>query len=120
MYLGSTFFSSNQIVHKILFSLCFWAPDSLIDNFRPPSGMAVSRSYPRHFFRFCEEKSILPPFFFQCIFFYLKRRNLFYLFKHGLTRLNSAKIGSTCLNLPQIGSNWLNLAELSSTWLNLA
>ena len=26
-------FSSNQIVHKILFSLCFWAPDPLIDKF---------------------------------------------------------------------------------------
>ena len=25
-------------------------------NFRPPSGMAVSRSYPRHFFPFCEKK----------------------------------------------------------------
>ena len=24
--------------------------------FRPPSGMAVSRSYPRHFFPFCEKK----------------------------------------------------------------
>ena len=26
-------FSSNQIVHKISFSLCFWAPDPLIDKF---------------------------------------------------------------------------------------
>ena len=26
-------FSSNQIVHKISFSHCFWAPDSLINNF---------------------------------------------------------------------------------------
>ena len=25
-------------------------------NFRPPSGMAVSRSYPSHFFRFCEKE----------------------------------------------------------------
>ena len=24
-------FSSNQIVHKISFSLCFWAPDPLMD-----------------------------------------------------------------------------------------
>ena len=27
------YISSNQIVHKILFSLCFWAPDPLIDRF---------------------------------------------------------------------------------------
>ena len=26
-------FSSNQIVHKISFSLCFWAPDPLINKF---------------------------------------------------------------------------------------
>ena len=26
-------FSSNQIIHKISFSLCFWAPDPLIDKF---------------------------------------------------------------------------------------
>ena len=26
-------FSSNQIVQKISFSLCFWAPDPLIDKF---------------------------------------------------------------------------------------
>ena len=39
--------------------------------FRSASGMPTSRSYPRHFFRFCEKKkkkSILPPFFFCCIF----------------------------------------------------
>ena len=26
-------FSSNQIIHKISFSLCFWASDHLIDKF---------------------------------------------------------------------------------------
>ena len=26
-------FSSNQIIHKISFSLCFWAPDPLMSKF---------------------------------------------------------------------------------------
>ena len=31
--------------------------------FRPPSRMAVSRSYPRHLVKFCEERSIKRPLF---------------------------------------------------------
>ena len=52
--------------------------------FRSPSRMAISRSYPRHFFTFREKEKALPPFFSFASFSFkkdptfhkiLKRRN---------------------------------------------
>ena len=69
-------------------------------------------------------------FFLLLHLFLFKRTQLFYLFKHGSTRLNSARfwsllvtsaqLGSTRLNAAQRGSTWLNSARLGSTRLNLA
>ena len=51
---------------------------------------------------------------------HLKRRNVFYLFKHGSTWLNSAQLCSTWLNVAQCGWTRLDLARLSSIWLDSA
>ena len=70
--------------------------------------MAVSRSYPRHFFRFCEKKrkkafSLLFSFFFKDTIFLFNRYNLT---QHGLAWLNLAQHGSVSLaqlSLAQLG-----------------
>ena len=97
--------------------------------------MAVSRSYPRHFFPFCEKKKRKKhsaSYFLLFHLFLFKKttgyrgqvttgyHGLFYLFKHGSTQLGLTQLDSTRLNSAQLGSTRLNSAQLGSTPLNSA
>ena len=78
--------------------------------FRPPSGMAVSRSYPRHFFPFCEKKRkkhSAYTFSSFASFLLFKKTQLFLLVQ-------------TWLSLAQLGPAWPSLAQLGSAWLSPA
>ena len=80
-----------------------------VDIFRPPSRMAVSRSYPSHFFNFCEKEKKHSASIFSSFasFFYLKRCiffNLYNLTEHGFAWLNSAQLNSR--------SPWFQMNEI--------
>ena len=67
-----------------------------------------------------KKKAFCLHFFFFCIFFYLKRRNFFYAFKHGSAWLSLVQLGSAWFSLAQLCSAWLSLAQLGLAWLSSA
>ena len=82
---------------------------------RPPSRMAVSRSYPGHFFPFCEKKKKH-----FASYFLLLHLNLYNLTEHALAWLNLAQLSSACLSLAWLRLAWLSSAQLGSARLSAA